>query len=366
LGALKRISLAQAGLLFLLGLALLAALLAVVSWFMNLPTAGTTLAIDNITYALRDWDIRYDVVNGLRYPPWSVLVYLPLGQIPLNAAWGVIVFATIVVITLSVPRFEPRWRYVFGLVAALAAYGTVRVLLDAQHEVLVIAGVLLMLWGYRGQRPLPFAAGALLATAKPQAVFLFLLVIGLYTLQTWPPRRWLAALGLAALVVVPTLLWKGEAWLAAMGGTYQVGSYIDFALRSSMTRAGLPAILTWLPWLFLLGATLWLAWRSDRSMSRSKAGMLLAASLLLAPYTANALALYIIGVIPLIGRRIGLALLLIALVNAFYFLHHPAYVQTNGFLWTAWVLLVWAALAWSVWHDEIALPQPATLRSDNS
>ncbi len=72
------------------GTALAGIIFLTVWFFLRIPIQGTTLALDwiSIRAGLANWNLTYSIDNGLRYPPWSALLLLPLGQIPMGAGWG--------------------------------------------------------------------------------------------------------------------------------------------------------------------------------------------------------------------------------------------------------------------------------------
>lgn len=326
-------------------------------YFQTLPIEGTSLGIDLIFYAFRDWGIHYDVVNGLRNPPWSVLILIPLGALPDKAAWGLLVYGTLVAMVMSVPnRGTPKLRYWLAVLLLIASYPSLRNIADANLEGLVIAGAALLVYGYRDHDPYILAAGILLATAKPQAATLLLLVTGVYTLQTWQPREWIKAGAVVLAVVIPTFLWRGRQWLDAVQGTYQAGSIIDISLSAAMERTGnvsQPVILLLMA--VLLITTLVIAWRSKPTLSREKAGMLMAGMLLLSPYAAgnSVVTILAIGIIPLFLVRPWWGALLIALINFPYFWTREWLFLYQSYWWTAILVLTWAILCWRIIYKEM-------------
>src|SRR5262249_859791 len=105
-------------------------------------------------------------------------------------------------------------------------------------------------------------------------------------------------------------------------------------------------------WAAVFGATAYVTWKSRRTFSREKSAMLVAASLLLAPYAAgnSILAVLALGVIPLFFKRrwLGLSLILLADLNFLFGRDLSAYYATGV------VLAMWAILTWQVWKTEIS------------
>lgn len=326
-------------------------------FFHNMNTEGSTLGIDNLAYTLDEWDLEYTGRHGLKNPPWSVLPLVPIAStLPHGATWGLLVYFLLAVLIVSVPRDRRRWLYWLSILLLVTSFPTLRNIADANLESLVIAGTLLLLAGYNRQNPWLLAGGALLATSKPQAVLYLVLVAGVYAILTWPPRKWMTAAGLTLAVVVPSLLWRGEGWFNALDNQYQAGSIIDVGLNAALNRLDiLPSPLIFITLAALLAATLALAWAGDRRLSREKAGMLIAASLLLAPYAAgnSVLNVLTIGVIPFFHKRLWAGALLIVGANLMYPFNAPDFARYYAYYWTAYLLLCWAMLGWHVWHTEI-------------
>ncbi len=328
-----------------------------VTFFENLETEGTTLGIDNLAYTLDDWTLTYHGRHGLKNPPWSVLALVPIAStVSQRAMWGLLVYFTIAVMIASVPQTRKKWLYWLSVFLLVTSFPALRNIADANLEGLVIAGTLVVIAGYNRQNPLLLAIGALLATVKPQVTLYFTLVIGVYVLLTWPPRKWLQAAGITLAVVIPAMLWRGREWLNSLDNQYQAGSIIDIGLNAALNRlGGIPSPLIFMALAALLVITLGLAWTGDRKMSREKAGMLLAASLLLAPYAAgnSVINVLAIGIIPLFHKRLWIGAALIFLANIFYPFNSPDFARYYAYYWTAYLLLAWSALGWHVWKTEI-------------
>lgn len=341
-------------------------------FFNQLPVEGTSLGIDLIFYAMRGWDIQYDVVNGLRNPPWSVLVLMPLAQLPDKAAWGLLVFALLVVLILSVPVTGRKGLYWLGILLLATAFPTMRVIADAQLEALLIGGLLLVYLGYKHTHNALLAAGLILSTLKPQAVFMLLLALAIYLVTTWDWRQLLRLALALGVVIIPTMLWRGREWLAAVGGTYQAGTVVDASLAAALNRLGfVPSALVFLLWGLVGLITLWIALKSHRTLSREKMGFLIAASLLLAPYTGGNTILVVlaIGAVPLMFRRFWIGLGLFVMADAYYPFNSAENVNIYAYYWTAFLLLSWGVLAADIYRCEIGassseMVEAPTLKED--
>lgn len=327
--------------------------------FQNLPTEGTRLGIDNIFYALDNWDIQYSPTgrDGLKNPPWSVLPLIPIGTLlELKAAWGLLVFLTIGITILSVPQFRPRWRYWLAVALTVISYPSLRNIADANLEGILIAGVLLVLAGFNRKSPWLLALGVLVATVKPQSVSLLLVVLAVYVLQTGTVRSWLTCGVITAAVVIPAMLWRGEAWLNSIRNQYQAGTIIDIGLTAALNRTGVvPPLLVTLAILAVLVITLAVAWFSRRELSHEKMGLLLAGSMLIAPYVAgnSMLAIIAFGMIPLFIAVPPVGIVLLLLVNFPFLWSRELVYDYSSYWWTLLLLTTWGILIWRIYQREI-------------
>jgi hypothetical protein len=84
--------------------------------------------------------------------------------------------------------------------------------------------------------------------------------------------------------------------------------------------------------------------------SRERAGLLIAAGLLLSPYSAgnSMLTLMAVGVIPLFLKRPLLGLLLIVPINLTFFVNNPSGLAYQAYYTTAVLLLCWGVLTYRV------------------
>jgi hypothetical protein len=289
--------------LFFLLLLVLAGLFVIA--FDRIPLENTTLAFDwrSLWVGLENGNLKYHSGSGVRNPPWSMLFVLPLGLLSFRASWALLTLLTIAVLTMSVPRGGDKKLWALSVILLLTSYPAIRHTADGNFEGLVIAGLLLILRGHRREQILPLVIGTLTATAKVQEVWLFFPILAVYIFRSWPVRRWLVAAAIVVAVVVATLLWRGQDWWEAMTGIPQFYSVVNASLSAALTRLGAFGWLISLFWLAVMAATLLLCLRGRSEMSREKTGLLVAASLLLAPYAAgnSLLTVLAIGIIPMLA-----------------------------------------------------------------
>lgn len=313
-----------------------------VVWFFDrLPLENTSLGIDwiFIHQDIQNGQVQYNPgQDGLRILPWSLPAIIPLGFLSFRSSWGLLTLGTLAVLVLSVPPMPRRVIRLLGIMALVASYLTLRHIADGNLEALVIGGVLLVLWGYRRQHSVALAGGFLLATAKIQETWLFVGIVGVLILRYFPPRKWLEIGAMLALVMAPTLLWKGAEWVQMASRVPQGGGLTDMSLISTLNRLGLGSLGP-LFWGGVLVITLIVALRSGATMNHAKAALLLTASMLLAPYTSGIsnLTAYAFGVIPLLAVRPLLAVALIILVNSAYFFPYERFPSYSfvvlSFIW---------------------------------
>ncbi len=331
----------------------LAALLLVVL-FDRLPIEGTSLAIDwkGLSAAIQGGIVRYSNGSVLLIAPWDAALMLPLGLVSMRASWGLIGFITLAVLVISIPRRVNRRLYWLAALLLALSFPSVRHLADGNFEALVIAGTLLILYGYRKEQPFALAMGLLLAVAKPQEVILLVLALGFYALLSIRRALWWKTGAILTLVMVPFLLWKGSEWLHAVFADQFQGSIMDTSLHAALSRASLPTPVLWVFWLALLAATIAAVWHSRPTLSREKAGMLIAASLLLSPYAAgnSILTVLAVGVVPLFLRKPWLGGLLMAMISLPYLFNRDLLFYWQAYYGTLTLLVAWAVFAWRVWH----------------
>jgi hypothetical protein len=337
------------------GAVLLVMALAFGYFFQQIPTEGNTLAMDwkNSLWPALHAGAPYAEV-GLFNPPWIAALLLPFGQLPMQFSWGILAFLTLLILIFSVPRTRHKSLYLLSVILLTLSFPAVRNVVDGNLEALIIAGVLLMLYGYNHDQPVLLALGLLLATTKPQTALLLCVAAAVWMLRFKGLRFTLQTVGVLLLVAVPTLLWRGAAWFNLMFMIREQGSIMDMSLMAALRRAALfPPAINWLLWGIVLALTVIITWLSSRQLSREKAGMLIGASLLLAPYAANPLTLLAVGVIPFFHKRRFQGGLLILLAVAQIALNTPTAIGIYAYYSTGFLLLAWALLSLEVWRTEI-------------
>ena len=337
-----------------LAISLITVLILFAVFFEQIPTQNNTLAMDWKTswLSIRGGDLQYWPVDGLRFPPWSLVPLLPLGLLPMQTAWGILAGVGVFILVASVPRTGSKPVYWISIFLLVISFPSIRNIADGNMENLVVGGVLLILYGYSSKHLYAIVIGILLATIKLQEITLLLVVVAIYVLLTWTPRNWLKMGSWLTGAIVLSLIWRGQSWFVALFGlNYQkyTDSIIDISISAALRRLGfIPSFVITLFWIAVLGITLFVAWKSRATLSREKAGMLIAGSLLIAPYAAgnSVLSVLAIGMIPLFQANLLLGGILIALINLPFLWSTDVLYNFQAYYWTGVVFLVWAVLAW--------------------
>ncbi|NMC14540.1 MAG: hypothetical protein GYA34_16840 [Chloroflexi bacterium] len=338
-----------------LAIVLIAVLVLFAFFFERIPTQNNTLAMDwkAIWPSFRDGNLQYlPVIGGLRFPPWSVIPFLPLGFLSMQASWGILAGIGILILVISVPRVNSKIIYWLSIFLLVISFPALRNIADGNMENIVVGGVLLSIYGYDKKNVFALAAGILIATIKIQEVTLLLLVVAFYLFLTWHPGDYLKLGVILTGIIGLSLIYRGKDWLAAVfGQNYQqyTGSIIDISITAALKRLGfVPPSIIWLVWITILGCFLYIAWRSRPALSREKVGMLVAGSLLLAPYAAgnSVLSVLAIGIIPLFQANQLWGGFLIALIDLPFLWSKDMLFNYQAYYWTAIVLVTWISLAW--------------------
>jgi hypothetical protein len=320
-------------------------------FFFNIfPMDGNSLGIDwrGIWLGLQGGLPSYG--TGLRNPPWSLILVLPLGLLTFKSSWAILTLATIATELISVPRKllnKVDWPVTIFLVTS---YPSLRNIADGNLEILTMSGVLLTLFAYRRRKPWLMAGGFLLASGKPQETWLLLIVISVFILRTWPRERILPAVVGVSVIVTVTMIMFGREWITALLGIEQRGSIMDISLFSTLARLSLQPSVIWGIWITILCITLYVALSTGYIVDHRKAGLLISASLLLSPYAAgnNLLLIVAIGVVPMFRLDMKSAVALGILIDLPYLaLGHNSIRFTYGAYYATVVLLiVWWLFFW--------------------
>jgi hypothetical protein len=343
---------------YLIGAAIIGiAAVLIANAFERLPIEGTSLGIDwrGLWSGIRNGQVSY--ATGLFISPWSLPFILPFGFLTLRSGWGILTLCTLGVLVISVPRDRPRM--LLGVLLLTLSWPSLRHIADGNFEALVILGLLLIVYGYREQKPVVLAVGSLMATAKVQETWILIIVLALYLITTWPRPKLVMFGAVVAAVVVPAMILVGPLWLNTTLRIYERGSIMDITLPAAVGRMGLSPVITVIAGLVLVGVTAYVVLTGQRTLTREKAGMLVALSLLLAAYGAgnSFLTVLAIGIIPLFQVRAiagGILIILADLIALF----PPEFAYNWGAsYWTLALLITWAVLGWHVYHKDRQIAQ---------
>jgi hypothetical protein len=348
---------------YLLAALLVAIALASAMWFFTRwPIENTMLAIDwrGLWTGLRGPRPVYGNDTGLLITPWNAILLMPLGRLSFGASWGVLAVFTLGVLIASVPRQAQRARHLLAVGLLTTSYLSLRLLADGNFEGIIILGLLLIVAAWPQRRVWLMAAGLLLATTKPQEVWILMLALGYYLLASWPAQRWLRLAGLLAVVVVPSLLWLGADWVRGMVNAEMHYHWIDPSLPASLNRLGAPIWLTAAAYAAFAAANAFVIWRSRPEVTREKVAMFVAASLLLAPYAAcnSYLTVLAVGLVPMGLRSLRLGLLIALLIDVLFLIPKPIMFHYSAWYFSLLLFGAWALCLAHVWRAEVR-PRPA-------
>jgi hypothetical protein len=316
--------------------------------FERLTIQGTSLGID--WYSIWSGMNRGRPLYGewMVTPPWIILLILPLAFMSFRASWGIILLLTMGAVILSIPRTRNRAAFMLMALLVGTSFSHLRHAADGNLEGLVILGVLAILWAVDRADPFALAAGVFLASAKIQVTWLLLIYISAYVLAHWPRRRWLSSAGLVTASIGIGLLWRGRDWLQTLWVVRERSQPVDLSLWATIHRLGLPLWLAVIFAVVILVLSLVATRTGKWAATRSKAGVLISASLLVAPYAAgnSLLSALAIGGAPflLASPPIGIAMFL--LDDLKYLSPNTWMVAWGATFATGQVFLLWAVMLW--------------------
>lgn len=352
--------------------AIVAALLAVAAGVLVVAAERLTL-LDSGVFGY-DWHLFWTTVRSgvpdysqldVFNPPWTQLMLVPFGQLSFKASWALWTLTSISIFVFAIPRRVDGQAWGLGLLIGIGSFWTLRALADGALEAFVVVGALVIVWAIRSRRPIWLGLGLVLATSKYQETWLLAIAVGVWCLRYWRPAQWGKTLATVAVIVVPTLAWLGPSWIARLThgadglgfspNIARLGSNISLQALGGI--AGWPAAATLALWIVILGVTAVTFWFRARTVETRVAGLLIATSMLLAPYVGllSLASLVIIVLLPLWQRHrwIGLGLLFWAnlpYVTAF----QPG--STGQFEWAELVQLgllatTWLAVTLELWRE---------------
>lgn len=320
--------------------------------FDRIPIENSGLAVDwrGIWASVRNGRVSYQ--TGLRVPPWGVILLLPFGFLSMRASWGLISLASAGALVASLPQGWSRRRKLVAGALLATSYSTIRLVADGNLEFFIIAGILLAGWALSRRSPWGLAGAVLLMALKIQETWLLLAAVGIHVLRSWPRNKWLAAAGMTVLVAGPLLAWLGGEWWTAFAGIQQRGSLMDASLWAGMARLGLPAWVTAFLWGAILIAIVFLALKRPSPEERMWSGLLISASLLLAPYAGgnSLLTVLAIGGVPLLAAWPTAGVLIFLVDDIKYFLPSGFIYWWGAIYATGQLLLIGTALYIHQWR----------------
>jgi hypothetical protein len=229
------------------------------------------------------------------YPPFWLLMLLPLGLIAVDAAYWIFMLVTVGASAWEQQRHARDWPW--GWLAMAVSPAAVHVVVSGQATFLAVA------LAYGGLRMLdrsPAPAGILLGLLGYKPQFCLLIPVALIAARQWRALAWAAATG-ALLVLASLAVFGPAAWLdfialmRATGGE-RMHHYVMEVLFSYIATPYVSALVIGLPRgvasAIQLGlaaaavATTWYAFRHHRS-GAARTAVLLAGTFFVSPYMLN-------------------------------------------------------------------------------
>ncbi|MCB9435796.1 MAG: hypothetical protein H6673_02250 [Anaerolineales bacterium] len=321
-----------------------------------------------IWHSIRNGSITYG--NGLYNPPWALLFLLPLGFVPVQIGWGIFTFLTLATLVMSVQSPSPQafWKRFVSILLVATAYPALRLYGDANVDALVILGIWLLVAGYNRRISWMMALGVLIATIKPQAVTLLLIILAVYCWQHLVPKIWIRAAGIVMVVVLISLLAYGGGWFDAISvGTLPSG----ISLPGLLSELDVPQGLIVLVQLLIGGITLGVALKGPPVFSTLKIGMLTVASMIVSPYTNGhgmVIAMALVAA-PFLLLRPFLGVMLILLLDfpiATFISNSQASQIKLGYYWTGVLIIYWIVALVVYYRNEILLLSGENRKSKKS
>lgn len=197
---------------WILLVSILMALMIFAFFFSQFEIKNNSLAIDwkNFYPSLQGGDIKYLSIDGILFPPWSLIPILPLGLLPLQISWGLLAGISILILLFSIPQSNSKVLNYLSIFILILSFPSLRNIADGNVEGIVIGGLLLILYGYKSKNALATVIGVIFATIKFQEISLFLIAWGVFVLFTWPYRKYLITFTSILVIVGISLLWRGK------------------------------------------------------------------------------------------------------------------------------------------------------------
>lgn len=299
------------------------------------------------------WDTR-----PFRTPPWSVLFLLPITALPFEIGWALMMYLTTVILVLAVPRRPSRNLWVIGVFLLLTAHPTLRNFADVNLECFVVGGILLLRHAYLHEKPILLSIAVLLATIKPQSVFLLMFILGIDILRMFNKRNIMVFGGITTGVLLLSLLLWGQVWYQTITTTPS-----GISMQAGLNDLGVHPVLIIICQMIIILLTLGMSLKGQQRLPYSKVGLLVTASILAAPY-ANGLSLVTLlafGGIAIFMKRPWLGILIFMLYNLPYIQAFgiDAFTIHDSLYFLIILLITWFILMIDV-YQETATSQEKT------
>jgi alpha-1,2-mannosyltransferase len=267
------------------------------------------------------------------YPPVWVMVFLPLGLLPVNIAGGLFM-----AINLLASAFESR-RQLWSWVAIATSPAAVWAVLSGQSTFLYMA---LIYGGMRMAESQPIAAGLILGILVYKPHVCILIPLALLASRQWKALGWMIAMG-STLVLISVAVFGIEFWMAYIDMVRHLSDpgeldvwvprrpiYMVSVFTSSRILL-IPNDVCYVlqtTMMVLAASAVWWAFRRPAA-SEARMAVLVAATLLASPYVINYDLLLLLPAVVALYRR--------GAIKGFYVLEPVLY----PLLWLAPTLVLW-------------------------
>lgn len=317
-------------------------------WFIGNLSVDEKFAVDWRMFWRATHNFHIDYTRGLVFnPPWTLALLWPFTVFPLPTSLALFSLFTLACLGVFLKRDNDIRRWGLTLLLVSISYPVLRELVDGNLDVFVVAGLLLFLWADKKQSSWGLAGAVVLLSIKFQESWMLVLAIGFYVIRDWPkPKIWKAVL-LTFAYIAPFLIANWRPWLDSIM-RFPAESAFNSSLVGTLARIGAPTTLTIVLWLLIFIGTLWgIGWKK---IGRQESGLLVTASMLLAPYSGNSVLVpFIVGTDQALQRGSAWGALLLVLYNIPYLFIGQVELRIN------WEYTYWCVVLFLTWISLILM-----------
>ncbi|HXA03725.1 MAG TPA: glycosyltransferase family 87 protein [Bryobacteraceae bacterium] len=208
--------------------------------------------------------------QGFAYPVYVAFYLAPTIQLPFEVVrrgfFWVLLGLTLATIPLWLRVLHwsvPVWAQVSLMVLTVGSLTVVQGLKLQQMTLLVVALLAVAMALFASDWPIAAGMVVALTTIKPQLVWLFLLCLMIWTLADWRRRyRWAASFLLTMAILSGASAWYLPHWIFRF--VEAMRRYLNYTDAVSILDLTVPAPWGWMSRVFVVAATLHIAWKNRR------------------------------------------------------------------------------------------------------